>query len=70
MNEVTISTDQILEFLSEWKTRREFEAEFSFSNTESYNMINWLLKAKYIVRVKGTYGLTKSTNKLFLYKRV
>ena len=58
--------NEILEFIKEFKTRKEIEAKFNMSNTQSFRILTWLKKGKYIeemcVRVTGL------TNRQWYYK--
>lgn len=62
------STDEVLEFLNTYRTRKEVEEKFDLSNTESYNLLKWLRKAKLIkkmnIRVSG------KTNRTWYYVKL
>lgn len=58
--------DKVLEFLKTFRTRKELEAKFTLSNTESYHMINWLKKSKMIDEIQ--MRVSGKTNRQWYYK--
>lgn len=60
------STQDILDFMHKFKTRKDLEAKFGWSNTQSYHQIRWLLKAGLIEEVcRRESG---KTNRVWYYK--
>ena len=60
--------NQILVFLSDWRTRWDLREAFNLSNTESYRLLRWLEKGRYIevmVRVES-----KHQNRNWYYKTI
>lgn len=68
------TAEQALEFFSSWNTRVKFCEEFGLSFQESIHLLNWLLKAKFLMRKEvsveeaNELGL-KKRGALHLYKR-
>ena len=60
---------EVLEFLKDWRTRKEVTEKFKLSNTQSQHLMEWLKKAKLVQYCKGNYN-NKSTNKTYLYKTI
>lgn len=67
---VDLNVEDVLFFLSEWRTRKELEARFLLTNTESFNYLRWLENGGYITCIRGNYATNRRTNKLYLYKKV
>jgi len=61
-------TDKVLKFLSVWKTRKEIEEKFKLSNTESYHLVKWLLKAGFAEEMN--MPVENKTNKVWYYKAI
>ncbi len=59
--------DDVLAYLSVWRTRHQIQEEFSLSNTESYNLINWLKKRNDILESK--LRVEGHQNKCWFYKK-
>lgn len=59
--------DDVLDFLTSWKTREQLREKFDMSNTESYRYLRWLVKGGYIVRSKT--HVSHHTNKCWVYKK-
>jgi len=61
-----VKVEVLLEYLKDFKTRKQIEAEFDMSNTQSFRLLTWLKKGNYIeemcVRVTGL------TNRQWYYK--
>jgi len=60
--------DVVLDFLKEYKTRKEIEEKFSLSNTQSFNLLNWLKKSKLIEEVQ--MRITGRTNRQWFYRKL
>jgi len=43
---VMVEVEEVLEFLNTWKTKRQLSEKFNLSNTESFNLIRWLVKGR------------------------
>jgi hypothetical protein len=59
-------TKEILSFLTIWKTRKQVEDKFNLSNSESFHILRWLEKGKYIT--KKQLCLEKQTNRQWFYQ--
>ena len=60
------TTDEMLTFLSNWKTREQICDKFEMSNTSSFRYLRWLEKGKYIV--KERLAIVGHKNKCYFYK--
>jgi hypothetical protein len=60
------TTDEILVFMKDFKTRKELEEKFTLSNTQSFRIINWLKKGKYVEEV--CMRVSGHTNRVWFYK--
>ena len=38
-----VETEEVLEFLKDWKTKKQLCERFNLSNTESFHLIRWLI---------------------------
>jgi predicted transcriptional regulator len=63
-----VNIDKVLKFLSAYKTRKEIEKKFKLSNTESYHLVKWLLKAGLIEKI--SMPVEKKTNRVWYYKSI
>lgn len=73
--------DEVLSFLSEWKSGLEIKDRFQLSNSEFFHLKNWLLKGKFIEecevsgllfsqKVKLDGAPKKKTNRTVLYRAI
>lgn len=63
---------EVVKFLETFRTRKEIEENFGLSNTQSYNLIRWLLKGGYIEEYKvrlPDVDEFNSTNRVWVYIR-
>jgi len=60
------NVDEVLSYLSIWKTRAQVCEKFDMSNSESYHFLRWLEKGNYIIKTK--LKIEKHTNKCWFYK--
>lgn len=58
--------DEMLEFLSDWKSSREVKDHFQISQNEWYNFRNWLVKGKFVKTAK--LPVRNKTNCSHVYK--
>jgi hypothetical protein len=56
----------VLAFLEKPKRRREVEEEFHLSNTQSYNLIQWLKNGKFI---KERCFSVAGNGKVWMYRK-
>ena len=60
-------TEEYLTFFNSWKTRGQMEKQFGLSNTQSYRLIRWLKKGKFIEEKQLT--IEKHQNRCWFYRR-
>lgn len=61
-----IKVSEALDFLSNWKTRKELEDKFCISNSSSFRLLRWLKKGRYIEEKK--LFIKGHNNKQWFYK--
>ena len=59
--------DDVLEFLANPKTRQEVALKFELSNSESWHLMRWLEKGKY-VEVHKRIPIAGKPNRVTIYK--
>lgn len=64
-----IKVDDVLEYLSDWKTTKDVREKFNLSNSQWHHLKRWLIKGKFIEHCKGNIINTK-TNRTIVYKRL
>ncbi len=57
--------DEVLKYLSEWRSTKEIREKFSLSNSEFFHLQRWLIKAKLAEKCKGM-GLNEKSTKIGL----
>ena len=74
---MTADVNKVLIFLTEYKTRKELEERFKLSNTESYHLLKWLVKAKFAEEVnlpvssgERTERNLNKTNRVWYYRTI
>lgn len=61
--------EDVLEFLSELRSRQEIAEKFELSPNESWHLVRWLEKGKY-VRVHKRVPIEGRSRRMLLYKRL
>lgn len=65
---MSIEIREVLEFMSKYITRKQLMSHFDLSNTESYNLIQSLLKRRLIEEIQMREA--NKTNRVWYYKTI
>lgn len=57
--------DEILKYLTEWRSSKQIKEKFNLSNSEFFHIQRWMLKAKLVEKCKGM-GLNEKSTKIGL----
>jgi len=61
------NVEEVLDFLSEYKSRKEIREKFGLSNSESWHLVRWLEKAN-LIDVTNRIPIVGVPNRLKLYR--
>ena len=62
------NVDEILDYLSEWRTSKEIRERFDYTNARWFKVSRWLLKGNFIERCSTL--LNNKTNRVYVFRRM
>ena len=62
--------NNILTYLSDWRSASEIKHKFRLSQTEHFNLMRWLIKAGYVTRCSGSGFDWVSDKRTVYYKTI
>lgn len=69
---MSFEVNEVLLFLSEWRSAKECKEKFGLSDVQGVNMLRWLLKANLIKCQKGYiegYDVNDLDGRVYYYRR-
>jgi hypothetical protein len=62
-----IKTEEVLEYLSEWRTNKEVKKKFKLSSMSCSHLLRWLVRGKFVNMISGM-ELEQTDGRLWLYR--